>query len=235
MSSSDDDDQFLTDISDAAMALAADSDEDDGDYNDQKKMQGIAAKSTPAAGIPRTRAMPVKQRTPESWQWWERNERPHRDRFVDAFRCPLPAALLRVDGTAASAAATTMTTAPPPHWELVLAQCDGGDSPDSDAQVTIWDAAIVLHRIMLRDGPSCFRGKTVVEIGAGGGLPGLTAALLGAKVLLTDLPEVLPTLAANVARNRRVLLASHATADVMSCAVAELYWSAAHCCIRQSC
>lgn len=48
------------------------------------------------------------------------------------------------------------------------------------------------------------RGGAALELGAGTGLVGMAAAaLLGARVLLTDLPHVLPNLAHNAALNRR--------------------------------
>ena len=45
------------------------------------------------------------------------------------------------------------------------------------------------------------RGRSVVELGAGAGLAGLACAVNGARVVLTDLPENLPLLQRNAARN----------------------------------
>jgi len=54
----------------------------------------------------------------------------------------------------------------------------------------MWPAAIALaHEIATR--PAEFRGKTVLELGAGTGLPGIVAATLGAAVVQTDRSELI--------------------------------------------
>ena len=55
--------------------------------------------------------------------------------------------------------------------------------------VTLWPAAITLaHEIVAR--ADDFRGRTVLELGAGTGLPGIVAASLGARVVQTDRQEM---------------------------------------------
>jgi predicted nicotinamide N-methyase len=55
--------------------------------------------------------------------------------------------------------------------------------------VTLWASAIALaHEIASRT--DFFRGKQVLELGAGTGLPGIIAASLGAQVLQTDRSEL---------------------------------------------
>ncbi|TYJ23245.1 hypothetical protein E1A91_A08G178100v1 [Gossypium mustelinum] len=57
----------------------------------------------------------------------------------------------------------------------------------------VWDSALVLSRWVSTH--LNFQGKSVLELGAGAGLPGLTAALLGAtRVVLTDVQQLLPGL-----------------------------------------
>ena len=45
------------------------------------------------------------------------------------------------------------------------------------------------------------KGKRGIELGAGMGLGGIALALLGCSMRVTDMPEVLPLLEANVANN----------------------------------
>lgn len=68
----------------------------------------------------------------------------------------------------------------------------------------LWDSALVLSHWMASQAPHHFplHGKSVLELGAGAGLPGLTAALLGAsRVVLTDIGPILPVLVKNVEAN----------------------------------
>jgi predicted nicotinamide N-methyase len=55
--------------------------------------------------------------------------------------------------------------------------------------VALWPAALALaHDIAAR--PDAFRGRRVLELGAGTGLPGIVAASLGARVVQTDRHEL---------------------------------------------
>lgn len=55
--------------------------------------------------------------------------------------------------------------------------------------VALWPSAIALaHEVATRSG--VFRGRRVLEMGAGTGLPGIVAASLGGKVVQTDRQEV---------------------------------------------
>lgn len=69
----------------------------------------------------------------------------------------------------------------------------------------VWDAALVLTKYLeRRAGQREFwlKGKRVVELGAGLGCVGITAACYGAEVVLTDLPDVVPQLEKTIDINR---------------------------------
>ena len=64
----------------------------------------------------------------------------------------------------------------------------------------LWHTSTTLA-VYLEQQPWLVQGKTVLELGAGAGLPGLVAAILGArKVCLTDYPDtdLIENLASNV-------------------------------------
>jgi len=60
------------------------------------------------------------------------------------------------------------------------------DSPDGGTGSRVWDAAIAMSTWLSRRGES-LRGKSVLELGSGTGLVGISAALAGAHVTLTDM------------------------------------------------
>ncbi|XP_037705478.1 protein N-lysine methyltransferase METTL21A isoform X2 [Choloepus didactylus] len=64
----------------------------------------------------------------------------------------------------------------------------------------VWDAAVVLS-MYLETGAVELRGCSAVELGAGTGLVGIVAALLGARVTITDRKVALEFLKSNVQAN----------------------------------
>ncbi|KAL4217373.1 Methyltransferase-like protein 21A [Mactra antiquata] len=64
----------------------------------------------------------------------------------------------------------------------------------------VWDAAEVLAEY-LETNPGIVKDKSVIELGAGTGLVGIVAALLGARVTITDREEVIDYLRKTVETN----------------------------------
>ncbi|GFQ86717.1 protein-lysine methyltransferase METTL21D [Trichonephila clavata] len=86
--------------------------------------------------------------------------------------------------------------------ELKLLQYSVGDVGS-----VVWDAGIVLGKYLdhVHDSKNNLNGKIVIDVGSGTGVAGLFAAALGAEVILTDLPEVVPLLEKNIELNKAVL------------------------------
>lgn len=84
----------------------------------------------------------------------------------------------------------------------------------------VWDAAIVLAKYLEVENSrnkSWLKGCTVVELGAGLGCVGLTASCFGARVTLTDLPDIMPLTRHNIDVNRQLWTQSggSATAEIL--------------------
>lgn len=72
--------------------------------------------------------------------------------------------------------------------------------PDGSTGLTVWDGSVVLAKYLESNFKS-LQGQRVLEIGAGTGIVGLTASLLGAsEVVVSDLSYCLPNLQAIVER-----------------------------------
>ncbi|ETV75717.1 hypothetical protein H257_10098 [Aphanomyces astaci] len=68
------------------------------------------------------------------------------------------------------------------------------------AGTLVWDAAVVLANHLLND--VRLESLRVLELGAGIGVPGMVASILGAKhVVITEQPELVPLLRTNIRRN----------------------------------
>lgn len=78
--------------------------------------------------------------------------------------------------------------------------------------VVLWPAAIALaHAVATRAAE--FRGRSVLELGAGTGLPGVVAASLGAGVVQTDRQELALAVARRTAARNGVAGVEHRLAD----------------------
>ncbi|THU55403.1 hypothetical protein C4D60_Mb11t06180 [Musa balbisiana] len=89
--------------------------------------------------------------------------------------------------------------------KLIIHERDDSSDPSTGRALTgswLWDSAIHLAEWMAADGGPHLAGATVLELGAGTGLPGLVAAAMGAaRVVLTDVAPLLPGLRASAEAN----------------------------------
>ncbi|KAJ4781495.1 Methyltransferase-like protein [Rhynchospora pubera] len=87
---------------------------------------------------------------------------------------------------------------------LTLLQSPSSMSTPGVTGAVMWDSGVVLAKFLehaVDSGQLVLKGTRVVELGAGCGLAGIVAALLGADVVLTDLPDRLKLLKKNVDEN----------------------------------
>ncbi|XP_028322022.1 protein N-lysine methyltransferase METTL21A [Gouania willdenowi] len=78
--------------------------------------------------------------------------------------------------------------------------CLSQDWKQHGVAAVVWDAAVVLC-VYLEMGTVEVKGKVAIELGAGTGLVGIVAALMGARVTITDRLPALDLLSANVNAN----------------------------------
>ncbi|XP_002119296.2 protein N-lysine methyltransferase METTL21D-like [Ciona intestinalis] len=83
-----------------------------------------------------------------------------------------------------------------------------------DVGCVVWDAALVLLKYLATpSGRKYVQNKCVIELGAGTGVVGLSADIVGAsKVILTDLPHILPLIDHNIKENTNIL--AHSKAEI---------------------
>lgn len=91
------------------------------------------------------------------------------------------------------------------HYLSILQSPSSLSTPGVTGSV-MWDSGVVLGKFLehaVDSGLLLLHGKKVVELGSGCGLVGCIAALLGAQVTLTDLPDRLRLLKKNIETNLR--------------------------------
>ncbi|GFS40547.1 S-adenosyl-L-methionine-dependent methyltransferases superfamily protein [Actinidia rufa] len=88
--------------------------------------------------------------------------------------------------------------------DFVVDEDKPSDGTPGVTGAVLWDSGVVLGKFVehaVESGMMVLRGKKVVELGSGCGLVGCIAALLGAEVILTDLPDRLRLLKKNIETN----------------------------------
>eukprot|EP00191_Tetraselmis_sp_GSL018_P008901 CAMPEP_0177608816 /NCGR_PEP_ID=MMETSP0419_2-20121207/18690_1 /TAXON_ID=582737 /ORGANISM="Tetraselmis sp., Strain GSL018" /LENGTH=335 /DNA_ID=CAMNT_0019103565 /DNA_START=24 /DNA_END=1031 /DNA_ORIENTATION=- len=70
----------------------------------------------------------------------------------------------------------------------------------------VWDCGVALGQCITAGWPLRLQGRRVLELGAGTGIAGIVAAICGAHVTMTDLPSIVPSIKANIDRNKLLML-----------------------------
>lgn len=99
-----------------------------------------------------------------------------------------------------------------PEETVVLSFTETPNEPSAGTGWNVWDGALLMAHY-LQHGSIHLHNQRVLELGAGCGVAGITAAALGrhSDVILTDLPHVVPLLEQNVKRNRHAFVSSNVT------------------------
>jgi len=84
----------------------------------------------------------------------------------------------------------------------------------------IWTAGVRLSQHLVKNRGGELKGARVLDLGSGTGIVGITAACLGAHVMLTDMRDVLPQIYDNVQANKELIEAAGGSATV-----SELDWT----------
>ncbi|CAH1265341.1 METTL21C [Branchiostoma lanceolatum] len=84
--------------------------------------------------------------------------------------------------------------------EIVIRERDVGENTEEAIGKRIWPGGEAFAEY-IESGELSLEDKKVIELGAGTGLVGIVASLLGADVTITDLPDILPCTAENVTSN----------------------------------
>ncbi|WIA08336.1 hypothetical protein OEZ85_007777 [Tetradesmus obliquus] len=85
----------------------------------------------------------------------------------------------------------------------------------------IWSAGVRLSQHIVKNRTQELKGARVLDLGSGTGIVGISAACLGAHVMLTDTRDILPQIMENVEQNGELVEAAGGSATVQ-----ELDWNA---------
>lgn len=84
----------------------------------------------------------------------------------------------------------------------------------------IWSAGVRLSQHIVKNRTQELKGARVLDLGSGTGIVGISAACLGAHVMLTDMRDILPQIMENVQENGAIVEAAGGSATVQ-----ELDWN----------
>ncbi|KAK4349309.1 hypothetical protein RND71_032064 [Anisodus tanguticus] len=117
---------------------------------------------------------------------------------------------------------SSLLTREPFDWSGEIKGCRLTKGTPGVTGSVMWDSGVVLGKFLehaVESGRIHLQGKKVVELGSGCGLVlvGCIAALLGAQVILTDLPDRLRLLKKNVEANLYGDLRGSATVNELTC------------------